>query len=290
MATIFRYGLARFRGQMLGWGVILFLLSAMSVARYRVMYENQELLQQVLKGSGGKFVGAFTDPNTLTRPEGFLSLVFFAYMPLILGVFAVLAGSSLLAADEENGTLDLVLAHPISRTALFVGRLLAFGTATLAILILSWLGFLLAMQWSPLTVGWGELALPYVSLLAVLLFFGTLAVLLSMVLPSRRTAAMATGMVLLVSFFLTTLARLDPDLETVARLSPLHYYQSGDAIRGLNGWWLASLLTGAGLFAALAWWRFARRDIRVGGEGAWRWPSWRRRKGHGPIPVRERGA
>ncbi len=29
------------------------------------------------------------------------------------------------------------------------------------------------------------------------------------------------------------------------------------------------------LFAALAWWCFQRRDIRVGGEGGWRLP-WRK--------------
>jgi ABC-2 type transport system permease protein len=110
----------------------------------------------------------------------------------------------------------------------------------------------------------------------VLLFFGSLALLLSLLLPSRRLAAMTAGMVLLASYFLTTLARLDRGLETVARLSPTHYYQSGEAIRGLNGPWFGGLLAVAGLFAVLAWWRFQRRDVRVVGEGVWRWPRWPR--------------
>ena len=46
----------------------------------------------------------------------------------------------------------------------------------------------------------------------------------------------------------------------------------GDAIDGLNGSWFAGLLAAAGLFAGLAWWCFERRDIRVVGEGGWRWP------------------
>src|SRR5207248_8557932 len=84
---------------------------------------------EILKGSAGRFIGMFGDPTKLMSPEGFLSLAFFSYLPLIMGVFAVLAGSGLLAADEENGTLDLILAHPVSRTALFLGRLLAFVAA-----------------------------------------------------------------------------------------------------------------------------------------------------------------
>src|SRR5438045_8365662 len=106
----------------------------------------------------------FGDPTKLMSPEGFLSLAFFSYLPLVLGVFAVLAGSGLLVADEENGTLDLVLAHPVSRASLFLGRLLAFVTATLAILALSWLGFVVAMPWSKLHLGWWAMARPYLSL------------------------------------------------------------------------------------------------------------------------------
>jgi ABC-2 type transport system permease protein len=278
--TIFRYTLARFRGQILGWGLALFLLGLLSVVRYEFVRDNQEAIRQLIQGSARNFIAAFGNPDKLTSPSGFLSTAFFSYMPLVLGVFAVLAGSGLLAADEEAGTLDLVLAHPVSRTALFLGRLLAFGTATLAILVLSWLGFVVAMTWSSLAIGWWDMALPYLSLLAVLFFFGGLALLLSLVLPARRTAAMAAGLVLLASYFLTTLARIDTDLEPVARLSPTYYYQGGDAIEGLNGGWLVGLLTAAGVFMALAWWRFERRDIRVAGEGVWRWPLRRAKVSH----------
>jgi ABC-2 type transport system permease protein len=271
MMTIFRYALARFRGQIIAWGLVLFLFSLMTVARYKLILENQAMIEQMVKGSSGQLMKMFGDTSRLTTPEGFLSLALFNFLPLIVGVFAVLAGSGLLASDEESGTLDLILAYPLSRSALFAGRLLAFGVATLAILALSWLGFIAALSASPLAVGWAALVLPHLALASVLFFFGGLALLLSMILPSRRSAAMTAGMALVASFFLTTLARLDPGLETVARLSPLHYYQSGDAINGLDGQSFGGLLAAAGLFVALAWWRFERRDIRVAGEGGWRW-------------------
>src|SRR5262249_26546491 len=152
------------------------LLGAMSLARYEVMRDmDQGLIQEMLKGSAGRVIGMFGDPSKLTSPAGFLSLAFFSYLPLVLGVFAVLGGSGLLAADEESGTLDLILAPPVSRTTLFLGRLLAFAAATVAILALSWLGFVVAMRWSSFAVSAGAMALPFLSLLAVLLFFGSLA-------------------------------------------------------------------------------------------------------------------
>ena len=270
MTTIFLYALARFRGQIFGWGLALFLMGAMAVARYNIMRDNQELIRQLIAGSAGDFIRLFGDVDKMTTPGGFLSLAFFSYLPLVVGVFAVLAGSGLLVADEENGTLDLVLAHPVSRSSLFFGRLLAFGAATFAILALSWLGFVVAMPWSKLDVGRTAMARPYLSLAAVVSFFGGLSLLLSMVLPARRTAAMTAGVVLLASFFLTTLERLDKGLAPIARFSPIDYYQGGEAIEGLNLPWFAGLLAVAALFVALAWWRFERRDVRVVGEGGWR--------------------
>jgi ABC-2 type transport system permease protein len=268
--AILLYALARLRGQILGWGLALFLMGALAVVRYNMMRDNQELIRQLVTGSAGDFIRMFGDVDKLTTPGGFLSLAFFSYMPLVLGVFVVLAGSGLLVADEENGTLDLVLAHPVSRSKLFLGRLLAFGVATFTILILSWLGFLVAMPWSSLDVGSWSMARPYVSLAAVLFLFGGLSLLLSMLLPARRTAAMTAGVVLLTSYFVTTLARLDPGLEPVARFSPIYYYQGGEAIEGLNVTWLAGLFAVTGLFAILAWWCFEHRDIRVVGERGWR--------------------
>ena len=201
MQTIFRAALARLRGQILGWGVVMFLLSLITAVRYDIVRENQAAVEQLLQGSIGNYVKMFGDVAKLTTPEGFLSMALFSFLPLLLGVFAVLAGSGLLAADEEDGTLDLILAYPVSRTALFLGRLLALVTATLAILALSWLGFVVAMRWTTLSLGWGAMMLPYLSLWALVLFFGGLALLLSMVLPSRRLAAMTTGMLLIAQLF-----------------------------------------------------------------------------------------
>jgi ABC-2 type transport system permease protein len=272
VVTIFRYSLARLRGQVLGWGLALFLIGMLTVWRYNIVQDNQALIRQLLEGSVGMVVSMFGDVARLTTPAGFLSLALFSFLPLVLGVFAILAGSGLVVADEENGTLDLLLAHPVSRSVLFLGRVLSFVVATLAILALSWLGFVAATPWSRLGLAWWALARPYVSLAAVLFFFGGLALFLSLLLPARRTAAMTAGIVLLVSYFLTTLARLDQGLEPAARYSPISYYQSGDAIDGLNGRWLLGLLAAAGLFTAMAWGLFQRRDIRVVGEGGWRWP------------------
>ncbi len=283
MMTIFRYTLRRFRGQILGWGIALALLAVLLISMYDSFAGEQEQLAELLAVYPPEISAFMGDISTMSTPEGWVSLEFFSYMPLILGIFGVLMGSGLLVSHEESGTLDLIMAHPVSRTALFMGRLLAFITATVAILVITWLGFIVSMTWSSIDIGWGRMWLPMLSLLAELLLFGTMSLLLSMVLPSRRLAATAAGLLLVASFFITGLAKINEALKPVAKLSPLNYYQALDAFNALNGAWLAGLLAVAVLFAALAWWRFQRRDIRVGGEGGWRLPllPFRRRAGAG---------
>ena len=269
MFTIFRDMLRRSIGQILGWGLSIALLGWYIIQFFDTLAKQQRQIQEFLRSFPRELLAFFGDVGKMYTPAGYLTLEFFSYMPLVLGIFAVLAASGLIASDEENGTLDLVQAHPISRTALFAGRLLAFLVATIAILALTWLGFLIGMSNLTLDITPAAMLLPFLSLLAELLFFGTLALLLSLLLPSRSLAATTAGILLVASYFVTSLAQVDEKLKSVARFSPLNYYQSGNAIEGLKWDWFGGLLLASLLFTVLAWAAYARGDIRVGGEGNW---------------------
>lgn len=279
MFTVFRHAFSRYRGQILGWGLSLGLLALWLVSFYDALAVQGEQLRKLFESYPKEVFAFFGGMTDFLSPEGFINVELFSYMPLVLGIFAVMAGSGLLVADEEKGVLDLVAAHPVSRRDLFFGRLLALTAAILAILALMWLGILIGMQWSTnMNLGWGEVWLPHLSLLAYLLLFACIALFLSMVLPSRRMAAMTAGVLLVASFFITGMAQLNPDVKKIADLMPMTYYQGGLAVTGLNMGWFGGLMVAAVIFALLAWCRFERRDIRVGGEGGWRLPSLRMRR------------
>lgn len=276
MKESFRFTLARLRGQVLGWSIAMLLLSLASIPFYDGIVDLAETLDQFLQSFPPELMALFGNFSmaSYVTPEGYLGLQYFDLMAiLILGIFAILIGSGLIASDEENGRLDLILAHPVSRTALIAGRLSAFVAATLGILVLSWLGIVVPMEFTSMDLTWGEVALPFLSLFAELMLFGTMALLLSMLLPSRRAAASAAGFVLIASYVLVALARMPSVGDVVknaARLSPLTYYQSAEAIDGLNLGWFLGLLALSAVLAALSGWLFQRRDIRVSGEGGWR--------------------
>jgi ABC-2 type transport system permease protein len=264
----------RLRGQILGWGIGIAGLGLILVPFYDVFLEQQETFMEMIESYPPEFMAFFGgDAAAIATPEGYLGMYGFSLLPIIIGLFALFAGSGLIASDEESGRLDLIMALPVSRTALFFGRFLALVIATVAILALGWLGFSIMLGSSSLEVSWGEMALPFLPVLAQALIFGALALVFSMLLPARRLGAVAAGIVMVTSYFVSSMASLNEQLASIAKLLPYEYFQGGDAMNGLNVAWFLGLLAASALFTLFAWWRYLQRDIRVGGEGGWKLPS-----------------
>ena len=267
--TTFKYSFRWFRGQILGWGLGIAALGLLIVAFYDVFGERQADFMKMIESYPPEFLAFFgTDANGLISPEGYLGMYGFSFLPIIIGFFAVLAGSNLIAGDEERGRLDLVIAHPVGRTAFFFGRVLAFVGATVSILFLGWLGFCVLLNGSSLEISWGEMALPFISSFTQAFIYGALALLLSMVLPNRNLASIISGLVMVVGYVLSSMASLNENLEALASLFPYTYFQGSEAITNLNLTWLFTLIGIGILMVLLSWWRFTRRDIRLSGEGS----------------------
>ncbi len=266
-----KHTLSRMRGQILGWSIGVALYGVMMAVLFPTVTGIEDLTE-LYASFPEELMVFFGDLMNLNTPRGYLDTYFFSYMQLIIGILAISAGAGLLVGDEEKGILDLVLAHPVSRTALFWGRLLGLAVALIIVLLAGWLSWAIPAGSVGLELSWIELLLPFLPLFAVLMLFAALALLLSMVLPAGRIAGMLTGALLVGNFLLSGLSKISEDLQPAMDLTPLRYYQGGQAVEGLNWSWLAGLLAATLLLAVAAWLLFRRRDIRVGGERSWKLP------------------
>jgi len=122
------------------------------------------------------------------------------------------------------------------------------------------------------------MAVPFLPLLVQILFYAMLALMLSMLLPSRNLAAMVTGALMVMSYFVSSMAFLDERVAEVSKLMPYHYFQTVLSFQDLNLGWLFSLLGISVLMLLVAWLRFLRRNIRLSGEGSWRLPFLSKRR------------
>jgi ABC-2 type transport system permease protein len=270
MFAIFRRKLLKNWLMILGWGLGLGLLGYYLFDIYDTFFQRDVNLQQLLNAFPEDLLAFFGGDVDLFSPSGFLHLEFFSYMPIILGIMIISAATSLITKEEENGTLELILSQPISRSGLFWSRLAALVLSLLLILTLIWGGFAIGLELNAFDLTLGELIFPFVSLLAVLMVFLSLALFLSMILPTSSSAGLVSGFILIASYFISSLARIDEDLEGINRFSPLKYYQGGSAVNGLDGKNLLILLGLSVIFIAFAWFFFVKRDLRFGGTGGLR--------------------
>lgn len=266
----FKHTLRRLRGQILGWGIGLALYGLLMGGMYDTI-QRIEGLEEMLASYPKELMAFFGELGNLASPTGYFGTYFSSYIPVIVGIFSVTAAAGLLAGDEEKGTLDLIMAHPVSRTGLFWGRWAGYVVATFLILFIGYLGWAVTLPYTSMEVTALSLSQAFAPMLAILLLFGALALLLSMVLPSARLAAMAAGGLLVANFLLAGLAKINDRLELVMEVTPFSFLQGGDALIDLNWTWFIGLLVTGVILTGLAWVLFRRRDIRVGGERGWGW-------------------
>lgn len=208
------------------------------------------------------FMGESTDfGDAVTYLNGEL----FSFMtPLFVLIFAIGLATAQIAAEEENGTLSLLLAYPVSRRRLLAqkyGVLLA-GTAALCA------AHLVAMVACDALIGLGlaagDVVGAHVSLLLLGLAVGTVAFATGAA-TGRRGPTIAVGAaVAAVAYMLNIVAQLVDALRWARWLSLFHYYGGAEPLRvGFRPAHMAVLLGVTALAALAALLSFERRDVHV---------------------------
>jgi ABC-2 type transport system permease protein len=174
-----------------------------------------------------------------------------------------MAGTSALAGEEANGTLDVLLSQPISRRRLALEKIAAILVATLAITLIACLGWIVSVPLVDIDIAIADLMLATLNVAPITLAFAFLSMWAGVALPDRRVATGAVTAIAVGSFFLNYLAALVDSLQPVAWLSLFHYYDLDILVEGAGWWRIAVLIVAAVVFAAAAIHSFERREIGV---------------------------
>ncbi len=213
---------------------------------------------QALKG----FIGFGGNLDIVSGPGYLGAEIFSFWAPLVLLAVAVAAGSATLAGEEEQGTLDLLLSLPVSRTRCLLEKLAALVCEVLALAFVLWILLVIVSYAAGMHVSPGNLGAATLGALLFALDFGLLALAIGAA-TGRRTLAIGISATLAVAAdVLNALAPLASWLDGTKLASPFYYYSHGDPLRnGIDATDTLILLTIAIVFAALAPLLFRRRDI-----------------------------
>ncbi len=202
--------------------------------------------------------------SDLTSPVGYLNTQLFAFfLPAVLLVFGLARGAGSIAGEEEERTLDLLLAQPVSRSSAYVQKAAALATGVLAMTLAPWL--VLAASSSAV-----QFDLPAADLAAMCAQMGLFCLALSLAAQAiaAATGRRAHGVAVvagytLVSYVVYGLATTVSWLRTLRPLTLWRWYLLDEPLRsGLSGPGVVVLvavsLACMGVGAAL----FGRRDLR----------------------------
>lgn len=245
------------------WSLAVAAVGVMYAAFYPSMNSSEMAAAMEAFPEGLREALGMTD---ITSPAGYLGSTTYGLLgPVLMIMFAGGLGVRAVAGDEENGQLDVLLAHPVPRWSVIVQRAAAMALAVLTAGIVLFVAMAAAAGPAQFaSLGTGNLAAATLQLALLGLVFGTLGLAVGGLTGSRGLAWGVVGAVAGLSYLANTLGPTVDAIAFTQNLSPFHYYSGGQPLR--NGLQVADSLALVGIVVALvavAVVGFRRRDVAV---------------------------
>jgi ABC-2 type transport system permease protein len=264
LRNIFLKTLRDTRRALVWWSLGLVGMAALMIAVYPTVRDNPDLNKMVKDYPEAlKVFIAFGGDLDYVSGAGYLGSELFSFMvPLLLLVAAIGAGARAIAGEEERGTLDLLLANPISRRRLVLDKLAALAIEVAILALVLWLSLLVGVEIVGMNVSASHLASATASAALLAFAFGAIALLVGAATGRRAVAIGVTAACAVAAYLVNSLAVLVDFLEPIRKASPFYHYVASDPLRhGLgigNAGFLIVLALVAAILTALA---FDRRDL-----------------------------
>jgi ABC-2 type transport system permease protein len=264
LRNVFSKTLVETRRALVWWTLGLVGMVALMIAVYPTVRDNPDLnaLVEEYPEALKAFI-AFGGDLDYVSAAGYLGSELFSFMvPLLLLVAAIGAGARATAGEEERGTLDLLLANPLSRRRLIVEKLAALVAEVVLLAAVLWLSLLIGVEVVGMRISAAHLAAATVSAALLAIAYGAVALLLGAA-TGRRSAAIGVATAAAVAaYVVNSLATLVDAIEPLKHVSPFYHYAASDPLRhGLalvHAGFLVALALSAGAASTIA---FERRDL-----------------------------
>lgn len=251
------------RRSVIGWPLAVAAIGAVYAAFWPAMDTPE--MQEAMASFPPELLDAM-NYNDLATPEGYVGSAVYGLLAAVLViVMAVLHGSRAVAGDEEDGLLDLVLAHPVGRARLALERFAAL--AVLLVLTASALWVIMTVLTGPAKLTGitpGEFAAASTQLLCFGLMHGAVAYAVGAATGRRGLAVSAASGVAVLGYLANGVLPQVEGLAWTRDLSPWDWYVGASPLRtGLSVADCGLLLAVAAVLVAAGTRWFTRRDVGV---------------------------
>ncbi len=248
------------------WGAILMFLTFFTMSAFGAFEFEGQLDQYVelFPESMRKVFGL--DRLSLSEPLGYYGTEVYIMVLLFGSIYAAILGAGLMAKEEEEKTIEFLLARPVSRAQILAGKLLALLVYVFLFNVLIGLSALAAFK-SYVSSDYsrdallGLLAAPFLAHLA----FASFGFLLAFFFTRRRSAMPTSIGLVLAFYFCDVLATLSEKMEFLGYLTPFHYVNAADIVMNgqVGGINILVLLGASAAAMGASYILYRRRDILI---------------------------
>lgn len=269
MLNLLWYELRGRRTAMIGWSIGLILFAFTYLGIYPSMADQMSAFDlsaiPLYEALGVQDMASF---------EGYASGTFVNFLPIILGIYAVVAGTGALAGEEDEGTLELLVALPLPRWQIVLTKALAIALTVLVVLLVTAVGVMgifasiqNEITTTVQTADWLRIAL---AAWPITMALGMISLFCGVIAPNRRTASVLAALAFMVNYFGHAITGLADAYKGWRPFFLFSYYDNTRTAFSNGFVWgdAAVLLAVALLFLGLTLFAFQKRNLTV---GAWVW-------------------
>ncbi len=239
---------------------------ALLVSIYPSIRKSATAIQGYVKNLPATVRAAFLGPGAdFASPVGYVNVELLSWLaPVVLIAFAVAVGARALAGEEEDGTLSLLLAHPVGRRRLLLQK---YGAMCVVVAVLGaafWASLFVATRIAGTPVSGGDLGSALLRLTLLGLAIGSVTFAVSAATGRRQSGIAAGAGVGVFMYLLNTLAAMNETIRPYRALSLFHYSGGASPLgQRLEPADVVVLLGTSAALLVVALVLFERRDVHV---------------------------
>ncbi len=243
------------------WGLALTAVSTLYIAIYPTMGIDE--MASMVDNLPEALINALNYDEIGTAAGYISSTVYGLLGPALLLIFAIATGTRLVAGQEEDGTLELELTAPVSRTRVLLERVAALWCNVAVLVAVVAVVTIVLAAVLDLDVTVGNVLAASTGLLLLVLGFGTVG-LAAGAITGRRAIGLGVAAGLAVLAFMLNAIAPTVEAEWMTIVSPFSWFLDGRPLAtGFDLSRLALLATVPVLAVAAAVVGFRRRDLMV---------------------------
>lgn len=253
------------RRSIVWWSAAMVALAGLTVAFFPSIRDDAASFENIFEALPPELLSIFgvEDPASLVTATGLINSRLYAGIgPLIVAALGISLGTAAVAGEEDRGTLDLLLAQPVTRTQIIVEKFAAASVVISTVMVALFVTLVALDPLVGLDLSLSGLFGANATLGLFALTFCALALAIGSATGNRGLTVGVSAGAAASLFFINGLAPLVDEMAWIAELTPFHWLQNPNPLA--NGLDVLAVLLFAVVIAALvaiAVWGLNRRDI-----------------------------